>query len=523
MNEFETETGKWTGDRLQAFLDERKALMTEGPASIIDVGSVSHNRAFSGTAYDDISDPALSYERWKRVRLRKPMELVDPNPFVRSPDRDGGYRCWDAVVRIPDPAWRNSKPEHLYRLRSIRGCNRQWVQEIWPKLMRWTLMGPEELGRLLESWIFDLRLIPHGWEVFEAAHVLAHMRGDRLLASTKEGPADLFPLAALFRRCVAEVIVALAYDLPLDVGNRCVSQYGDTNLPYGISVGSSIWLSDPKLTVAYEGPAMMQLDRTLGLVDVGMMIRAHPAAYDIGSTQHTETDRFAWMPRLVCIAGWETPATLFHWLLAQPCPDGPIFPAMSAADLMTPDSFWAYLALGTLHRGSPPGGPTWKRLFEWMNSGEYLEAYARTPPLPCKHCLTVNRRVENAPQRPQHRPPRSGKLARDRDWHLYVQDVRKITRIIENATVEYEGTVYGGMTAARKIRAERRRRNRAHMAELKDDVWFEQMQRKSREGHTRTVRQEQRYQRILSQRQQGSAATQDDREEDWDAENQAWV
>ena len=522
MNRFETETNEWSAERLAAFLQDRVRLMTSGPANLLDVGSTRINRAFAGTRYEELERRALTYERWQRVHPRSPSELIDPDPFAKSPYREGGYRSWDAAVRIPDSAWRNSEPERLYDLRSIRSCNSQWMTEIYPALRRPMPYPIQERIEISAPFTFDLQSMENGLEVLETAHVLTHLRGDRLLASSAQKPTDPPALAKLFQRSVAEVIVALAYDLPLDVSDRPVSDYGDTNLPLGISVSSSVWSPNPKLTVAYDGPAMLQLDKTLAVVDVGMVVRGHPQAFDDGTGCHTAGDRFGCMPCLVYIAGWETPEVILHWLIAQSYSDGPRFPAMSPEDLMTPDTFWAYLALGKLHEGAPTSDDNWKRPPDWMNSNEYLQAYMRTPPLPCKHCLELNKRAEYAPQRPR-RPPRGGRWVRDREWKMYVDCVRRIMKIVDGAVVEHEGRRYGGSATARRIRTERRRRYAAHMATLKDDVWLEEMQRKSREGHTRTVRQERRFRRLVAEHQQGPAASQDGKKGDWDVENRAWI
>jgi hypothetical protein len=180
-------------------------------------------------------------------------EAVDVNPFAPSRFRSRGLQAWDAAVQIPRAALATGRLVAIRDVRPVRSVNTYWKEEAQEAIRRVGPIGPNgEWLRPRGSFIADFR-DDQCWMLAEAAHVLAHHRGD--YADLALGPIDpiQLPTARLLQQALGELVIASKFNLPIDIGQPLDPFPMRPHLPYGLTVCPTPYFSSPILAVPMDG------------------------------------------------------------------------------------------------------------------------------------------------------------------------------------------------------------------------------------------------------------------------------
>jgi hypothetical protein len=335
-----------------------------------------------------------------------------------------------------------------------------------------------------------------GWFLLETAHALAHLRGDPKWEYRKYAH-DLTKTAGHFIGCLGEVIFCYAYDLPIDVGMRVDGLKAEPdNIQYGIEIRTSSRFNMPFIRLPWTSNEAPRIDMTLAVVDVGVYIQPHPYGFTKGTMEVGAKDHWACMPTIVTIAGWEAIDFMTHQTLASVKPSSryvPVCYTAHPADLLPPDTFWAYLELARQARGNPVTNERYRYLDEWMGSEEFAKLIEHTPPLPCRDCIMWNHDAEGKPKRPRGQRPKRVSKRKNIDWWKYDKEVGQVYKILKAAGLAYEAKLYRGERCAKRLRNARGKRHRDKMSELKKDRHFAEAKVKVRKGKRLTNWQKEVY------------------------------
>lgn len=507
---FDIETGRWTDEHLKALLDYRQWVLTESPANICVPSSdllVVEYAPFCSQDYPYYKRiGSLSADPWHTILGQRPTDLVDPNPFAPSRFRDEGYQVWDAAIGVPACQHRVSRVISMRDTPILRNHNRHWNDIVGPALLRVGPLGEnKKLLRPTASWIFDLTEMDDGWWILEAAHALAHLRGDTK-NSTRYWAKGLSKVGPHIQAYVAEIIVALAYDLPLDVGPRDQGKPAEPDFPcYGIEVKSSSSFESPFLRAPWTNREALRMDETLAVVSVAIFIEPHPYGFISGTLQHTARDRWCCLPSMAMIVGWETVDVIAHQPLVSSKPSERHVPTcygMHAADMMPPDLFWGYLELGRKARGPAQTNDRYMYFWDWVASPQFRRLINETPPMFCKGCLNWNYYAEFRPERPKGKEPGRAEARKKHlgNWLRWYSEVDAIHGIIERSVLDFERKFHGSRAACNRRRKDRREGHKAKMERLKEDRWYDEARAKIKEGKTLT----RHHKRVYKQRQQSA-------------------
>jgi hypothetical protein len=231
---------------------------------------------------------------------------------------------------------------------------------------------------------------------------------------------------------------------------------------YGIDVKTTTEFTNPVVAEPWIGNEAPRFDTTLATVVVAIRIEPPPLALHTGVITSRDQDRWAGFPTMAAIIGWERMDVTLHQPLVSYYPnnfDPKLFYGLHPADLMTPESFWSFLALGRKARGLPVSDDN-NMLFEnWMQSAHGMERINETPPRPCSPCLGWQKRSEAARKRPN-------KYASEVVKKDYNKDVLIFRKVAREAERDYQAKIYGSAAARNRIN---KQRNAAHKLKLVRD------------------------------------------------------
>ena len=514
MRRFEQEISRWPDDKLNEFLDYRQWVLTEGPGNICIPASdphVAERAPFMARSYPYRQKiGSLASEPWLTICDTPAKELVDPNPFALSRFRNSGLQCWDAAIGIQASDCRKSTVVSMAETPLLKGINDYWTG---PATAALEYVGPlGDDGAVLRPegpWIIDFTKIPNGWDLLEAAHVLAHMRGDTK-RSSKNSAVQESSTAGHDQAAVALIAVSLLLDLPLYIGTNDEGVPAEPDFKqYGIEVKSTGRFGMPYLRAPWANREALRMDETIAMISVAVFTQPHPNGFTSGTLIHTAHDKWCCMPTIAMISGWETVDVITHQPLVSSNPmnsKSPVCYGMHPSDMMPPHLLWPYLALGCrsedlrkrgTSRGLPKEDATHKYIDNWLNSEEYAEQWLRTPPLPCRKCMAWNYKSDGKPDKPFGAPPKPNQLSRHKDWSLYYKEVAAVESIIERSVMDFEAKLYGDRATRNRIRRSRKRGCKAKQEELKELRWLDEAIQKNREGKTLTRHHARVYKRYV--------------------------
>lgn len=495
------------------FLAERYRLLTSADGNICTPAPAGVYRywPFSNSAYPysrQLGD--ITGYPWDKLTAMEPGKLLHPNPFELSTVRkrkDGVpcFRIWDSAVAIRACSYRSNTPREIREIRPIRKTNTFWYNTILPALQR---VGPLGLNsailRPAAPYVLDFTRMEHtrAWKLFEAAHVLAHLRADNK-SDKRKYAAVMGRTSGRFMEAVSEIAVSILYDLPMDVSDKMAGRVAEPDLYYLTELKTSSHIRTGAIRLPCSNNEAPRFDRTLSAMLVTVLIEPPPAGFINGRMTWSEHDRWTGLPTLAIVAGWEGIDFITHQVLGN-IPNSPINYITRCEDLLTPDTYWYYLWLARQARtlsGEPlfedprvaAARPSsrWRYIDDWLVSKEYAVLLAETPPLPCKTCMQINTHAEGAPKRPRGPRPDTKEEASP-EWLAWWKAEKDIYEIAKNAVEFYESLWYGGAVAIRN-RKDRKRSHNAKMDKIYFRHGFEELKSKLNEKGNLSSAGQQRY------------------------------
>lgn len=454
MNElFAAGVAEWGDERLVEFWSRRHAETVSflsrpaGPdvlpyAPFLDSG-YEHKKALGN----------LLSDAWSRCKGLPANVLVPFNPLAMSELRPGKRALWDAAAGIPACSARMKKPVNPNDVRVIRNTNTDWLNVITPALSRAGKVSIDsEWRRPSGPFILDITALEDRDQFMEAAHVLAHLRGDNKPLDRRIHPWES-RTAFHLQAAVAELAFARMFGLPVDVSVRDKGVGASrSDFPYGIELKSTSRMSSPLLRVPWATNEAPYPDKTMCIVSSAVLVESAPVGWKTGSMASTTRDRWACLPSMAVVVGWELVDVVMHAQTGVYDGRGeetpPINYVMQPYDLRSPGDLWAYLALA--HANGMPIDMDGRMYYDdFVRSDRYRELAGRTPALPCRECMRTGLGVLK-PSKP-YDPG-----APDKEWDRYATERKKLFVLLENAQVEYEALTYGKSEA--RVREERKRK-----------------------------------------------------------------
>ncbi len=361
---------------------------------------------------------------------------------------------WDAAVTLPPCTGR---PSEIVEVRSVpiwRNTNPVWGSVLQPALSRVGKLG-DTILRPAAPYIVDLLDDRNARRLLDGAHALAHR-----FSTEAHRRGTGYPSWQLW---LARLVVARLYGIPIDVTSDRVT------LPhFGVAVYASQHFRSPVLVVPTTGNLALYPDETVAVVSAAVFIEPHPKGFADMSNRWKEINQWACHPTMVMVVGWELVDVVTHAPLCA-YNEKSKYPSfgLQPADLQPPDDLNAVLCAGIAERGPPVVDcvKTWY-VDDWLQSKDYDNALACTPPLPCRDCMRMNMRAEGAPGRPEHKMPkrRSAKerkllaqgvlkpTAAEREWFAWDEEIERARKIVEKAVVYVEGRTAGHLNTKRTRR-----------------------------------------------------------------------
>ena len=484
-NKFKRTTDAWTQDDLNVMHEVRRWRMVCGPGNIVTPRSpISYQPYMDGDYYHAKTVGSLGRSPWRDLCNLDPNEILSGDPFMASRLREGKLGIWDAAIAIPTSDIRPKNVLEYKNVTPLRNCNTTWLKQIFPAMHRVGPLGFEgEQLRPHGPYMLDLTANQYGWRILEAAHALAHLRGDAKPKRRTIGHAlSQGETAGNFIGFIGEIVYSILYDVPLDTSDRRNGDPGEPDSCYGVEIKTSATFIDPVLKIPIKNREALQPDRTNAVVQMTVHVDPHPSAYEAYVDKPGPHDHWCCMPTIVGVAGWECVDVITHQPIAQdhrdgkPNPKAPKLYTMRAADLMEPGMFWGYLKGGRDYYGEPPVGGRWQYFHDWIESDAYQELLACTPPLICAECLNFVR-TEAAPRRPfaMEKPELTAwnKDAYERDmarWEeneLRKDNIKRVTSLVNQAVESYEKiNVYKNRAEMTRTRRNRRKAHKARLQRL---------------------------------------------------------
>jgi len=495
MSKFIDETGR-VAPALGDFLASERERLTKAPGNICnpahDRGVEPHD-PFQRYNYPYIHElGTFSSKPWNVLLKQTPEDLIPADPFEVSRVRGPGHsQLWDAGICVPACSHRKCNLVGLRDLPVLRNSNTHWSGNMHEALGHAGVEINGKCTRIQGPWIFDLTTMgEYGWFLAEAMHAWAHYRAD-FKALTK-GAAVMVDSKTIGRLQQALGLLAVShfYGLPLFIGEeiedtRAYSYFRQ----YGIDVKTTTEFTNPIVAEPWIGNEAPRFDHTLATVVVAIRIEPPPLALHTGIVQSRPEDRWAGFPTMAAIVGWERMDVTLHQPLVAYYPDNPDSTpcyGLHPADLMTPESFWSFLALGRRARGLPIVDDQNMTFENWMLSPHGIARINETPPRPCSPCLGWQKRSEAYHKRPK-------KYASKAEKEAYHKDVLTFRKVVRKAERDYQAKIYGSNTARNRVN---KQRNAAHKLKLERDrqkKLLMEAKQKVKDGKQLTERQQNAY------------------------------
>lgn len=381
----------------------------------------------------------LSEEPWSTLCGKQPVSLLNPDPFALS---NRGLACWDTAVAIPACVLRSGHVTTINQLTPSRNVNTYWLTAMTEAMRH---IGPRATGEILRPvapFLADLTKMDQGYMLLEAAHILAHERGDEdsiIGYKAFDATTTLYH----FKQAIAELIVGLLYDIPIYVDKLSANQArGKPTMPAGIVVNTTDDFKSPILYVDCAGNDSLAFDEATVIIHVALYTEPHPYGYVDGTNRVKTDDYWCCHPTMINIIGWECVDYITHQQIVEL--NRKTYYGIHHNDLLPPDMLIPLLP-------EMPRGTGWYKVEQWMTSSDFNMKYWRTPPLPCKNCLMHNRKTELRPVKPDGKAPK--RLEKKHTaWRHYTAAIRAIFTIIQQASMWREASILSGeMRQARKI------------------------------------------------------------------------
>lgn len=399
------------------------------------------------------------------VRDSKP---VADDPYEKSGLRGVGLKVWDSVYR-PFPMAVRTEPVKLRDISPLRSINSTWEDT---KARLGMIGRPDGVHYIRPKGEFVFDAMNDDMRILQGAHILTHL--ERFLL-----PKDDFTFgesADLFHRNLVKLVAARKYGLKISVRPNDESIEDSFSL-YGIDVCASSDLRSPVLleSSAEHSGGRMVMDKTIAFLLGSVGVEPHPMQAEGDSLEWKEIDRWACLPTLVSLSGWECVDYVLHSesVLAK---GGFLQSAVPCEDLQGMDSFGELLEKARKARGEPSGKFV-MGVDEWLDSEHFRKCLEFTPQLPCPQCMCLNEKARGCVCRPRtNKPPcrfkEIGPSSQPelQEWAKYVKFMRRCVEIGRKATTYASGSE----TSMKKRNSAYRKRAESH------HKWFSMMMKASR-------------------------------------------
>lgn len=351
-----------------------------------------------------------------------------------------------------------------HRLPRLQDTNSNWEET----LKGLNHVGPDGHGGMFRpegEFILDLTRIPGGYDIMEAAHVVAHMR-----ALAYGGEPRLL-------ECLAEIGLSMRYGVSfhcpvpgqLYAGKGRPSSWLEVNgiVPVVSTNPRKPWLSIPVASLAASRAAIAVL--------VGVHLEPQPWSAREGAAEETpawlEVNRWSCMPSILSFSGWKAVDELLKGPMILPyrnSPESEVYACMPVEGL---DPMSMLDALAREYPGDPGSGEGLFTVDSLLNWEGYRGILSCTPPFPCRKCLRLNMMAPGAPERPMKRRPSDKEMKENPsdgacvEWAAYDAKVERIMGVVEKAC-EFHDLRFG---LGKKFRKERKR-NAKRLGETLDKI-----------------------------------------------------
>ena len=408
---------------------------------------------------------------------------------------------WDAAVGIP--ACRPLPVVRTNKIQPVRNTN-SWYAGYRDSLQR---VGPLNQGlaplRPVYPWVFDLTTMDDGWQLLEVAHVLAHLRGDDKLA-WRRWATDMSQTAGHLVGALANVIVSQVFGLPLNIIKDPTAGLGKEGLDiatYGVDIRASGRFTFPVFRVPWCSNESPRPDCTRAYLHVAVYSQPVPHTYAMEGTDTSDFDRWGCTPTIVAIVGWEAVDYITHATLTAFNPadaDQQILYTVHPADLLPPDTFWAFLAEGNARVGAPKYNPDFVDVQEWVagkvrdrHGRTFLNLLAETPCLPCPACKTFNQTDPHRIVRPDGFMPRQKpkKGHPDKDWSPHILKHARLNECMKLASLRWLTKLLKSAVEAGRTWRQRRSAHRRKLLRILPELRLQYALRKDRRGKSLNKRE----------------------------------
>ena len=331
----------------------------------------------------------------------------------------GKNAIWSIVgcTRKPDNGSYTS-PDGVQRLKPEKYTNKLWSNDRYTSYRN---SADNKLRAILPGYI-DFNLMENGFALYEAAHVLAHMWADPVAQRYKVKYRP-YLYQQYFNKAVCAIALNDVYNIPVYIKPATFDK--EWYVPSAVNMLTNVFTGsyDPVFTISFKELDNRKLyDSILGCCFFIVYRQSQPTRKDIRSGNYNII--YSLGPSKVLYVGWELLDFIYN---ATPVHTGKrnlecvgILPD----DLYDPVDFINYV--GLVFRDSD----NFMDISKWVLTEDYAMWYSKTPPLPCRLCNDINKRVENV----------SLLLDQERinDYAAYVNNMFKAVR---RAIISYEMTI----------------------------------------------------------------------------------
>ena len=377
--------------------------------------NIERHFPFNSLEYAYSDQINLYKEPWSTVCKVEKKDLISGSPFERSKFRPEGYSCWDSIIALPVSKFRTQEPyKNSKVIKAVRQKN--------PKGLASTWVTPFEL-KVPDSGTLTIKLPKTGdsWNLLEYIHVMTHMRYDRLFSESKPD-YDFGFMSKQFHKMMAEVLVALLFDLPIVLNDP------DTILPGGLNVYIDFNEREHVMMV----PAMREPPKPDKILSgIFVTTRSHPMPYGFitKSLQFTANDRWCCLPTTFTIVGWEGLDFIAHQALVKSEYGKEYFYGVHPDDLLPISWLKQYI-------DGAKESFTGVQLTDLWGSKEFEAQINRVRALPCSYCMSLDMKTIDVPEKPRGRIRRGTHRAAIY-WDDYVKDLKKIALIALSAAKRF--------------------------------------------------------------------------------------
>lgn len=383
-------------------------------------------------------------------------------------------KVWNHVLACP---YSRSSTIPIYygkdKIQQPKVCNKEWDEILVGLNHVGRPSGEGEFLRPEGKYLMDLTKEQNGYQILEAAHVIAHARA---LANRNTERMQIG-----FLECLAEVFLSKYLSLPIyiptleDISN---GEYNSKSLftDLGIKVVVSTAFRNPWLTmnaVGEKGPIPFKTTAAV-LVNIHLEPQPYSAREDNPNSEDKswlEMNRWSCMPSILNIAGWKSMDELMKAPLVYPFANSSKDDVCVKLPVSALDEPSTFIEVVNNARESIKDTAQGWLIDDFMSSKEFKRLKNGTPPFPCKECLKLNMASDGAPTKPLSKRPNVEKNKKpttdaEKEWAEYDKKIDKIIEVVKKSCSFYYKRFCGESGKTLKLR----QRNYKKLVEILEKI-----------------------------------------------------